>query len=358
MTARGPMTAAFWETQPVGCGDDAGPLAQPPAGPSAAMPLPDGLRWATVADAEAVARFLNDNYVGGSDKSFQLCYSPVFFRSLFASAAHHPLFGLGLFAGAEMVGYAQARRHRLVVNGVAEEAVSVNFLCLTPALRRRGLAPLVIQEIRRIANTVGIFCGVFTAQQDHGFSLVSALYYHLPLDPQYLATVEFLSPRFMNVPQPVFRCRSSTRPLEAADIPHVLARYRQKYARTGFYEELSTESLTELLAAPGNVICTLVNPETGDFASYFTITTRNLKNGQHFATAYLYYWAGGNEIIEDAVATAQRAGIALFNALDCGENQSFIDAMDFLEGTGVLHYHLYNWKARKLTPKDLNFILF
>ena len=39
------------------------------------------------------------------------------------------------------------------------------------------------------------------------------------------------------------------------------------------------------------------------------------------------------------------------------ENESFLEALKFGSGDGLLHYYLYNWRIRGIKPADIGIVL-
>lgn len=350
------MSSSFWSTQPVGSGADTGIIEPEKKPPQDATALPEDLVWKQVSDPALVAVFLNDNYVEDSCMSYRLSYSKEFFINLFGSPDHHSSYSLGLFHHDTMVGYVLAKKHHLVIGAQSSDIVSVNFLCLDRKYRNQRMAPLLIQEIRRIANLSGIFRGIFTGQNNFGFSFAHLNYFHLPLNLPRLSSIGFIDQGFVGPALPTIR--DMTRVARAADFAHIHKLYTGKYSEYTMHEEFTEKQLEYLLGPADNVMYTLYNPETEEFASFFVIDTLCIDKSKTIHAAYLYYWAGSESIIGDSIAYAAINGFDIFNALDCGGNTPMIQKYGFLEGSGTLRYHLFNWKAKCLESNAINFILF
>jgi len=53
----------------------------------------------------------------------------------------------------------------------------------------------------------------------------------------------------------------------------------------------------------------------------------------------------------------EEVGCDVFNALDVMENQPVLDALNFKIGDGLLHYYLFNWRMKDVTPPDIGIVL-
>ena len=47
----------------------------------------------------------------------------------------------------------------------------------------------------------------------------------------------------------------------------------------------------------------------------------------------------------------------VFNCLDLLENKQFLEDLTFGVGDGMLHYYLYNWRVKGITPGDVGIVL-
>ena len=47
----------------------------------------------------------------------------------------------------------------------------------------------------------------------------------------------------------------------------------------------------------------------------------------------------------------------VFNALDVMDNKPIFEELKFGIGDGLLHYYLYNWRIKDITPEDLGIVL-
>ncbi|EJW03182.1 hypothetical protein EDEG_02435 [Edhazardia aedis USNM 41457] len=166
----------FWSTQPVGNGKTNEAIKIPKNVSTKVTPLPPTFYFKnlTLNNINIIHDLLSENYVQDNSGKYRLLYSIDFLKWQFSGFS----IMLGVFQNDELVGFSLGKKHKIVVNGVCEDSLSVNFLCLKINLRKKNLAPLIIQEMTRQANLVGIFRAVFTAGLVLPFKVASARYFH------------------------------------------------------------------------------------------------------------------------------------------------------------------------------------
>lgn len=350
------MPKQFWKTQPVAKGEQLGAISRPDSVSPKRVELRDGFTWAQNGDIPQIVMFLRENYVEDLDSTFRLSYSEEFFRYLFEDPHHRDAYSLALNDQTGMVGYLLAKKHTLSINALKQDVVSINFLCLAKKYRNRFLAPLLIREITRIANTFDVYQGVFTSQKDYGFSISTVTYYHLPLNGLKLMECQYIDEYMADGRD--YRMRNSTFLAAEESLGDICKLYEKEMAKYKFHEELPAQQLAYVMKNRSDVFYTLYNPEHAEFASIFIINTYCIQKSVSFRVAYLYYWSGSLHIVEDAIAFLRSMDVDLFNVLNLGRNMEIIGSFGMLEGTGSLRYHLFNWKENNIENEDLNFILF
>ncbi|KAI5149347.1 glycylpeptide N-tetradecanoyltransferase [Enteropsectra breve] len=349
------MKKPFWSTQPVGnrsCSSNssAGEITL----------LPSGFDWSNNMPVEQITAFLSENYYNGSNSTFRFNYSQEFFEYLFKDLTHKSEFSLSLIApDKKQAGYVLAKVHQLSLRGAIESIVSINFLCVEKQYRRQNFAPLLIEEIRRIANVHGIYKAIFTGTKDYGFSFTTAVYYHFPLCFKTLIKAGFLdTDDAARYSFPKCTKRKDTKMASCGALQKIYSKYISDAKKFQIHESFTKDSFVDMLVPSKNIIETIVNEETNEMASVYIIDSINIESGESARIAYLYYWCGSNKIIEDLIAHCYENGIAMLNALNLAANCSIIDKYGMIEGDGSLDYHFFNISQEKLPGTNLNFILF
>jgi glycylpeptide N-tetradecanoyltransferase len=77
--------------------------------------------------------------------------------------------------------------------------------------------------------------------------------------------------------------------------------------------------------------------------------------------AYNYYTVAQTvskvALVKDLMVLARSKGVDCFNTLDVMDNRQMLEELKFEQGSGNLHYYLYNWKCRDLEEHETALIL-
>ncbi|KAM0681596.1 hypothetical protein GINT2_000109 [Glugoides intestinalis] len=344
----------FWKTQPVERGESLGIINNTVNAETSQTPLPEGFKWATVKSIESIVKFLNEYYVEDSASAYRLSYYNEFFNFLFTFPKHKSEYSLGLFKGDTMIGYIMAREHEMSLRNKVYRLVSANFLCLSKEYRNRNFTPLLIREITRIANLNEIFQAIFTAEKELGFSICKAIYYHYPMNATRLLKAEFIDS--VNDVKPILTCREGTKLVNDPSVFNEI--YDKMISKFALHEKFSPDTFRHVFIGMPNVFYSLYNESTSEFASFYLVDTKCLSSDMLIKRAYLYYWAGTPQIIQDAIAISNKLGADMFDAVDIADNITVLKRNRFVEGTGTLRYHIYNIKEETIPGELFNFLLF
>ncbi len=356
------MAKSFWKDQPVEKGISLRTISEARRIPKERLSLPKGLFWEINDNPLEIAAFLKENYVEDCDNMFRLNYSKDFFEYLFQDPNHSRDYSLSIINdNRDMVGYVLAKEHTVVIRNVEQRVVSINFLCLKEEYRNKNIAPIIIKEITRVVNMKGIFHAVFTGQKDYGFAIGKSMYYHLAIDVSRLKAVGYIEDEWEDAllsECDKYKISNETRIASKADLRRIYKKYCDSFQECEFYEKFSEEEFMYVFGGDKTCVYMLYNEKRNEYVSFFVIESFSIHKEKSFQGAYLYYWDGGYRIIEDAISYAKSLGISIFNVLDLHNNEKIIREFRFVEGTGILWYHLYNWRESSINKEKINFILF
>lgn len=392
----------FWKDQPVGMDPSNGPLQKLAHASKEPLPLPHGLRFATAAEHEypLIHRFLRDNYVEDSSGVFRLIYSPALLHGEFTCPNTRPEYCVTVKENsAAIVGFMFAKEHAMVLAGRRVRLASVNYLCVARELRDRGLAPVLIAEIRRRVNLRGIASAIFTGAVTLPFRLCQARYFHRILDCEYLISSGFINYYVGYEPLRERTCRRAG----VGDMEQVRALFS---GETGLsvYEEFSEEwvmgdrvhdasgcdvrshdgvvvrdkcDMRSHDGVPGSngkddvqgrdgqssVMQTFVLVEDGTvvaFGSFYVLDSLNVKKNKVIRTAHLKHLQGPRmrHLLAEMIDIAHGQGMHVFNALGLAGRDDMLGELGFVEGTGRLNYYLFNYAMLPLTADEINVVLF
>jgi glycylpeptide N-tetradecanoyltransferase len=81
----------------------------------------------------------------------------------------------------------------LHVNGKAVDIAEINFLCVHKKLRSKRLTPLLIKEVTRRVNRLGVWHAAYTAGVVIPKPVATCRYYHRSINPKKLVDIKFSS---------------------------------------------------------------------------------------------------------------------------------------------------------------------
>ncbi|KAL6121324.1 hypothetical protein NUSPORA_01767 [Nucleospora cyclopteri] len=347
----------FWKSQPTKTGEgQEGVINIPKDKTPQKTKLPEKYSWKNVDDVKTVADFLKENYIDNEEIDASLIFTRESIYKLFNAPTHRNEYSIAIYSANEMIGYIYGKEQRISINGKKERILSVNFLCLQKQHRNKSLAPLLIQELKRVAYNNQIYSGVFVGKENKGFCFTEAVYYHLPLNIEKLSKMIYLPEKYATVE---FKRRKETVLPKEEDYKKMYSIYQREKDHYEFFETFEFEEFKYAMKPFKNSNYTLYNSSTGEFVSFFVVETAIHKTLQKIRKAYLYYWVGTEKILEDAFSYAKdELNLDMFDALNLAKNEIMaIGKFPFLEGTGHLFYHMFNYSSSIKSRSRTNFIL-
>lgn len=193
----------FWSTQPVPKMDEdiVGNEAIEPDKPideirAEPYTLPEGFKWELLNLDEPLQlrelyTLLTENYVEDDDAMFRFDYQECFLYWALKPPGWKLDWHLGVrvVKSGRLVAFISAIPGTLNVYQSIRRMVEINFLCVHKKLRAKRLAPVLIREITRRVNRVGIFQAVYTAGVVLPKPVSSCRYWHRSLNPKKLIEV-------------------------------------------------------------------------------------------------------------------------------------------------------------------------
>lgn len=257
--------------------------------------------------------------------------------------------GIRVSSGAKkLVAFISAVPMALRVKKNTVKCAEVNFLCVHKKLRSKRLAPILIREITRRCNQVGIWQAIYTGGVLLPTPVSTCRYFHRSIDWEKLYEVGFshLPPgstpqrQIMKYRLPSTTDVAGTRPLKRDDIPKVmplLKKYldRMQMAQVFDEEEFAHWMLDEGTPAAEQVVFSYVVEQGGkitDFYSFYRLESTVIGSKKHsnLKVAYSYYYATDaafnkdktllkkrlNELMHDALILAKKASLHVNQSLD------------------------------------------
>lgn len=383
---------SFWNTQPVTRDDSSnGPIEIYDTTylmtQQNSIPVPQEFEWITldIADETQMRElhdFLAQHYVEDDDGLFRFNYSIDFLRWALTPPGYHNdwLVGLrtrGSWSGIsprQLIGFISGVPATLRIIDQVVSVAEINFLCLHKKFRSYGLAPALIAEVTRRVKLHGGQHAIYTVGKSLPAPIAKCHYHHRLINIQKLLDVGFTRlPLRCSVTamKHLYRLPEQTqtiglRPMVLGDAERIcklLNTHLSKYALAPVFDCATIKHL--IVPKEGIVESWVVARDNRitDFFSFYYIPNSVTGNSKYstLLVAYLFYMANTEtslrQLIHDALIIAKRNGVDVFNCLNIMDNATMLKDCKFTDGTGKLHYYLYNWKCRQFEPSDIGLVL-
>jgi glycylpeptide N-tetradecanoyltransferase len=337
----------FWDTQPVPReGVAPGEIEGGRECKSEPPTLPDGFMWSQSTLDEAHL-FLSNYYV--SNDTFRLTYT----RDTLKWAIQDHV-AIRKRDTSELVGYISSAPLDVRVEGETRKMVQINFLCIHPSLRSMRLAPILIGEIRRRANSLGIWQAMYTGVSRIPTPIAKANYWHRFLDVKKLIKLGFHKtnrPRenYYEVRGP---SKYSWRKMTSRDVPrvtHILKEYTKDFK----IAPVITKDYVKRWVLPTHAY---VNDQSDTFISLYNIPYERNDGEGTVNQAYRFYLVG--DVYNDAFLIAKNLGYDVLNSLDVGVGSKYLEDLKFMPGSGHVYYYLFNWNlSESIETESISLIL-
>eukprot|EP00903_Cladosiphon_okamuranus_P011709 g11012.t1 len=385
--AKGPKEHKFWDTQPMKKPgedpDEPGEIETKTIEDVKPEPynMPSGFEWCHVdvmdaAEAGEVYTLLSENYVEDDDNMFRFDYSKDFLRWALTPPGYSAELHVGVRSSkGKLMGLITAVPTQMRVMDSSIKTVEINFLCVHKKLRAKRLAPVLIKEITRRVNRMGVWQAVYTAGVVLPTPLACCRYYHRSLNPKKLIEVGFsrLANRMtMARTMKLYKLPDSTNSANVSamtpeDVPSAHALLTTYLKQFKLAPQLSEEEFAHwLLPREGVVDCFVVKDRDGkvtDMCSFYHLPSTVIGHAKHrtLNAAYSFYNVATTvtmtELMRDSLVLARNLGMDVFNALNLMQNQEFLQTLKFGIGDGHLQYYLFNWRCKEITPEEVGLVL-
>lgn len=350
-----------------------------------AVTIPNGYYWKDMdiwnrEDCTKIYNFLDLFYTQDLNNKFKLHYKKEFLQWVLGSSNSN--ISLALIFNNEIVGFISGVVGKYQVKSEKLDMIDINFLCIHPQLRGRNIAPLLIQEIRNRFKSNGFNYAFFTTDRYIPQPFSTVKYYHRALNPKKLIDIGFIKPddntndeeiiNTYKLPSKTSNESGQFKKMEEKhlnDAFYLLNEYFKKYSfhpiftfdefKRRFYNNPIVSSyVVEEYDDHGSYVV--------DFISYYKtsmkVSGEKNKKNKFVDIGYLYYYTSLDEtsyrLIRDIMIMAYNEKIDVLNAFDVMENSTILSELNFLPGTGTLHYYFYDWKIRPLLNNQIAAIVF
>ncbi|EMR08630.1 hypothetical protein PNEG_03106 [Pneumocystis murina B123] len=390
----------FWNTQPVSSFDEKitkeGPIDDSKdlekVNKEPYMLLKE-FEWTTLdlddrKELTELYQLLTNNYVEDDDSMFRFDYSTSFLTWAMKPPGFYKNWHVGVRVSAsqKLVAFISGIPISLRIRDHIINCSEINFLCIHKKLRSKRLAPILIKEITRRCNLLGIWQAIYTAGIILPSPISSCQYYHRSLNWQKLYNIGFSPlPRDSTITRQIqkFKLPQDTstpglRPATIDDLEQISKLLKSFLKKFDLSQMFSDDEIKHWLIPSkeenedGKTLFSYVveDPSTGkitDFFSFYSLPSSIISNTKYktLNAAYLFYYALEcgvkknmnqiefktyvdrlNLLMKDCLIIAKNFNFDVFNALTLMDNPFFLENQKFGPGDGKLNYYLFNYRAK------------
>lgn len=312
--------------------------------------LPGNFEWSSHS-LDTIYEFLKENYIS-DEEDFKMRYTLETLGWAIEVPGHQNIC-IDDKNTQKIIGFISLTPLNLKLNNNEVRAVQVNFLCVHKDYRNKKLVEYLITEAKRISEGKNRNQSIATIHNKIPGSILKASYWHRPINVNKLSKCGFYE---SNRPKTKFfeiRGRSHFRKMTSKDIPKVTQILREYFKNFKISPVVNDSWVRHWLMPRDGVIYSYLNDETNEFLSFYSIPYDKIDNSGSINQAYLFYMTGDN--FNDAFLIAQNEGFDVFNTLGVVHDEELLKKHRFLEGSGYVNYHLFDWKLDcEISKKDVN----
>lgn len=345
--------------------------------------LQDDFMWCSIdlqdkSHREEVAEFMDRYYVEDDFGEFRLHYSADFLKWAIMNSNYDPelTVGIRVTKTSKLTAIIIGVPKKFQINDKQQTCLEVNFLCIHPKLRFKGLAGILISELTRRGHLKGFEQAFFTSSRYLPTPITSARYHHRAINIKTLIDTGFTAlqkntkledvKNALKLPDKI--SDPKFRPLEEKDLDQCRDLLMEYLARYNVHPIFDSELFKHVFFDNKFVTTYVLEDDDGhliDMISYYllpsTVLKKNEKHNQ-IKEAYLFYYTSNVEtpyrLVRDMLIVAKNKGVDVFNALEIMENSHILNDLKFEKGTGLLHFYLYNWRMKSLSGSQIALIPF
>lgn len=320
--------------------------------------------------------------------SFRYDYSSEFLLWALDPPNANPnfIFGFRSESTNELMGFISGIPTTTQANERIFRAVLINFFCVHKELRSKRLAPILMKEMGRRVAPSGISQAIYEAGVVLPDPVASTRNHHRPLNPKKLIQVGFSqlgSNHRMTIErmQKVYKLPNEPitprlRPMNVSDVEGVhklVTSYLEQYSLKILFtmDEIRHWFLPRDKIMYSYVVDNNINGNNDendcnktitDFISFYHLPSSILHHADtSLYGAYSYYNVATTvpieQLMQDALILAKNSGADVFNALDIMNNNQFFETLKFDISDGNLHYYIYNWTCKNMSPDQVGLVL-
>jgi len=367
----------FWKTQPVTNINDvigkAGEIKKIDVTQISTNPfiLPDKFKWGIIdpendSDLSTLEVFLNKYYVSDLDDAFRLNYTKDTLKLLIMNPRGKKDYNVCMWGTNDngvtvLVGFITGYPMKHQACRDVLDMLEVNLLCVTPTLRLKNMASLLIKELTRKANLDGYTQAFFSSSRYVPKPFFSAKYFHRILNVDVALSTKFTQLEQKSTQEDMEKyyqldseLDDNFKKMEESHLQQA-CEILNKYLDVYHFHPIFNQEQFNHYFYNNNVVTSYVlcddDNNVLDFISYYQLDSNVLQNNSKYnkiKTCYLFYYTSNEKtsyrLIKDMMIVAHNNGFDMFNTIDIMEHNIMLQELGFSVGTGVSNYYLWNWQ--------------
>ena len=314
--------------------------------------------------------FLDNNYIEDRESTFRFHYMHEFLSLVLKAPGWSPFLGIGLKykRSEKLIGIIISMPKEIVINGNMFCAPEINFLCLDKKLRNKRFVNMVIKQIERRLNLIGVKKAIYTTGLNLPKSIFSCNYYHYPINKHKLIAFGYLSifNKFRKLQTHTTLELKSQFTKKSKKINYKILRKKLNFFKSYRYFKTS-DYLYWFKTLPGviyfidfeNFYPTLEQ----EIFIFYSLPSKFVNKKKNIFLYGVYVFYKTNVFLNKNISTlitkiSERLGFDIINILEFDENKKKLSKINFVKGTGKLNYHIFNYKEHKVNWKQNGLQLF
>lgn len=317
-----------------------------------------------------ISLFLSRHYIEDTKGLFRPIFSEQFLSWYYLTPTYDPDFTIGIYRNNIMCAFIGGTVIDMQFGKKIVKTVDVNFLCVHPKLRKKGLAVFLMKELARRSTMKNVSQGYFTTDVYLPKPFARVQTYCRAINLRILVETKFtkiidgvrMQDAELSLKLPTDLPNTNFIPMKEEHVTQTyesLNKYFQKYK---IHPVFSLEQFKHYFFN-NEIVTTYVVEKNGkvvDMLSFYNLPSQVLnptKEHKMLNVAYVYYYTSNEEtpykMLKNTLIVANQKHVDVVQATDMMENKDIMKDLLFEEGPNKLNLYTYNWKLRDCTTREI-----
>ncbi|ABW98206.1 nmt1 (nucleomorph) [Hemiselmis andersenii] len=316
-----------------------------------------------------VFSFLEANYIEDNESLFRFNYIHEFLNFNLKAPNWNSFFisGLSFKRGNKLIGLITSLPKLIVLKNYIISCSEINYLCLQKKIRSRKLVSVLIKEITRKLNSIGIVQAVYTTSVTFLESFITCRYYHYPLNIVKLFDLGFLkSPCLLNLKR-IFPNKIQLFKKKKKKKFSFYFGIRKKLINLNTYICFRKEDFLHWFRTVQGVFYVIFfsfrKKKNLKISSFYSLPNKIIEKKKKLFLFISYWYFGFFKIslkicFKKLLQIIYDLGFDMFNTLGSFSKKKFFKTLGFKKGNGLLQFHIFNWRKKKISDQENGLVFF